>query len=62
MSLILEQVYNIMYLPFEGAVRGMGPLVLFEGLLAVEELLAVVDCAFEKHGWGCGVVESIWIR
>ena len=62
MSLILEQVYNIMYLPFERAVRRMGPLVLFQGLLAVEELLAVVDCAFEKHSWGCTVVESIWIR
>ena len=62
MSLILEQVYNIMYLPFEWAVRRMGPLVLFKGLLAVEELLAVVDCAFEKHGCGCTVVYGIWIR
>ena len=36
-------------LPFEGPVLIVGSLVLFEGLLAVKQLLAVGDGAGEKH-------------
>ena len=43
--------YNIIYLPFERAIIGMGSLMLFESFLAVKKLGAVIDIAFEKHGW-----------